>query len=79
MYLTPTNIINIFTGQVVDESSLNVQDALEIGNDQMCKFESEWPSGFHSKLTKSVKTISHVSKAAQQQKSGPPDSDIELI
>ena len=52
-----TGIVNIHTGQVVDDPGLNVHNAVEIGTEQWWDFENQWPEGFHNKLKQKVKTV----------------------
>ena len=52
-----TGIVNIYTGQVVDNPGWNVHKAVVIGTEQWQEFESHWPEGFHDKLKQKVKTV----------------------
>lgn len=53
----PSNIVNIVSGQVAD-NTVNVHDALSIGTTSMKEFEKSWPEGFQNAISKKVKTIS---------------------
>lgn len=57
----PSNIVNIVSGQVAD-NTVNVQDAVSIGTASMKEFEKSWPEGFHNTISKKVKTISDSQK-----------------
>ena len=50
-------LVDIFTGRVVDEATVNVHNSLQIGTSQWLEYERQWPAGFHKKLTKKVKTM----------------------
>ena len=44
-------------GQVVSETEVNVQDAVEIGQDTKTSFASSLPGGFHHPIKKTVETM----------------------
>ena len=52
----PDQLVNIYSGKIATES-VNVDDALAIGTQQMKDFESELPAGFHNSIKKNVKTM----------------------
>ena len=45
-----TCLVNIFSGQVVDDKGLNVDDSIKVGTEQWHEFEKQWPAGFHNKI-----------------------------
>ena len=51
------SLYNIVDGQVVSETKVNVQDAMEIGQDTRTSFASSLPGGFHHPIKKTVKTM----------------------
>ena len=55
------NLVNIYSGQVVDDDKVNVDDSINIGTKQWLEYESQWPTGFHNKLKKKVKPMSKAS------------------
>ena len=73
----PTSLVNIVTGKVVVHPSVNVDDSVKLGKEQMEEFEKAWPAGFHDRINKRVVTMSishkHV-KAADRRV-----YDIEMI
>ena len=50
-------VYNIVNGQVVSETRVNVQDAVEIGQDTRTSFASSLPGGFHHPIKKTVDTM----------------------
>ena len=48
------SLVNIFSGQVVDDKTVNVDDAIKVGTDQWLVFEKQWPDGFHEKISNYV-------------------------
>ena len=51
------SLYNIVNGQVVSETKVNVQDAMEIGQDTRTSFASSLPGGFHHPIKKTVETM----------------------
>ena len=51
------SLYNIVDGQVVSETKVNVQDAMEIGQDTSTSFASSLPGGFHHPIKKTVETM----------------------
>ncbi len=49
--------VNIGTGKIVSDPSLNVDNAMEIGNREMQSYEQGWPLSFYNTLHKSVRTM----------------------
>ena len=50
-------VYNIVNGQAVSETRVNVQDAVEIGQDTRTSFASSLPGGFHHPIKKTVETM----------------------
>ena len=63
------SLINIFSGQIVDDKSVNADESVKIGTEQWSEYEKHWPQGFHCKISKKVKSMSVIVK--QRMKSGP--------
>ncbi|KAG0720169.1 hypothetical protein GWK47_006923 [Chionoecetes opilio] len=72
----PEGIVNIATG-LVSPSNVNVDRALQIGSQQMNKFEVGWPTNFHATLKKQVTTMADSKKSLKID--GAPFRDTELI
>ena len=51
------SLYNIVDGQVVSETKVNVQDAMEIGQDTRTSFASSLPGGFHHPIKKTVEIM----------------------
>ena len=56
-------LINIMTGEVARDESINVHNAIQIGNQQSQKFENEWPESFHNPISKKVVTMTRDRRA----------------
>ncbi len=55
-------LVDIFSGRIVDEATVNVHNSLQIGTSQWLEYERQWPAGFHKKFTKKVKTMAAATK-----------------
>ena len=53
----PQALVNVVTGKVVTNPSVNVSNALQLGRAQMENFEDSWPNGFHDTIPKVVNTM----------------------
>ena len=51
------SLYNIVNGQVVSETEVNVQDAVEIGQDTRTSFASSLPGCFHHPIRKTVEIM----------------------
>lgn len=51
------NLVNIVTGQIISNESVNVDNAYQVGTNQMKLFENGWPESFHGPIHKSVTTM----------------------
>ena len=56
-------LVNIVTGEVMQNESINVDNALEIGEQQRQMFEYEWPESFHQTISKNVVTMTRDRRA----------------
>lgn len=70
-------LVNIVTGQLLTQPSLNVDKAAEIGSKQMEEFEKTWPASFHETLQKRVTTMALVQKNVKVD--GMKILDTEMI
>ena len=69
-------VVNIANG-LVSPNSVNVDNSLEIGHQQMTEFEAGWPDSFHRSLKKNVITMPAIKKSIQID--GRPIYNTELI
>ena len=51
------SLYNIVNEQVVSETKVTVQDAVEIGQDTRTSFATSLPGGFHHPIKKTVETV----------------------
>ena len=58
----PENIINIVNG-MIGPSSVNVDEAIDIGTRQMKEFEESLPDGFYETISKKVETMAITKKS----------------
>ena len=49
-----TSLVIIFTGKVVDDKTVKVDNAVSIGTTQCFEYERTWLKGFHDRLKKKV-------------------------
>ena len=59
----PRGIINIVTGEVMMNESINVDQAIELGKKQQEEFEAGWPESFHEPVKGTIVTCSANKKA----------------
>ena len=50
-------LVNVVTGKVVCNSSVNVNNAIKVGKKQIETFEQSWPEGFHDAIPRKVVTM----------------------
>ena len=74
----PGSLVNIFSGQVVEDKDINVDESLIIGSKQRQEYEMSWPSGFHNKISKNVKPMIIVTNQ-QMKKATHEIVNTELI
>ena len=55
-------LVNIFSGQIVDDPSVNAYDSIQIGTAQWHVYENSWQDGFHNPLKKSIKSMAAATK-----------------
>jgi hypothetical protein len=52
----PEGIVNIVNGRV-GPATVNAQDSLEVGREQMSEFERTWPDHFYDTINKKITTM----------------------
>ena len=57
----PGCLLNISNGQIA-QPNVNVDRALEVGQEQLTQFEASWPNGFYDPISKKVVTLSEKKK-----------------
>ena len=50
-------LVDIYSGRIVDDPNVNAHEALEISIASHQEYEDSWPTGFHNKIKKRVKTM----------------------
>ena len=58
-----------------ESSAVNISNAVEIGICQTRAYESNWPAGFHTSLSKKVKTIAGLPSHGKRA-GGPPNINL---
>ena len=72
--------MNIVTGMVVTHPSVNVHNAVKLGQTQIDSFEKTWPAwGFHDTTPKVVNTMSFPRKHIKLEKSKVFDAEIIYV
>ena len=71
------SLYNIMNGQVVSETKLNVQDAVEIGQDTRTSFASSLPGCFHHPIKKTVETMQVLKRGVKIK--GKTVYDLETV
>ena len=71
------SLYNIVNGQVVSETNVNVQDAVEIGQDTRTSFASSLPGGFHHPLKKTLETMQVLKRGVKIK--GKTVYDLETV
>ena len=71
------SLYNIVNGQVVSETEVNVQDAVEIGQDTTTSFASFLPVGFHHPIKKTVETMQVLKRGVKIK--GKTVYDFEIV
>ena len=51
------NIVQIVSGRIATDPTVNVHEAVAIGTEVMKHYESTWPGGFHDTLPKKVRAM----------------------
>ena len=55
-------LVNVVTGKIMVHPSVNVHNAVNLGENQMETFEKSWPGGFHDTIPKKVNTMATTRK-----------------
>ena len=71
------SLYNIVNGQVVSETEVNVQDAVQIWQDTKTSFASSLPGGFHHPIKKTVETMQVLKRGVRIK--GKTVYDIETV
>ena len=71
------SLYNIVNGQVVSETKVTVQDAVEIGQDTRTNFATSLPGGFHHPIKKSVETVQVLKRGVKIK--GKTVYDLETV
>ena len=58
----PLGIVNIITG-TIGPASVNVDNSVKVGKQQMATFEEKWPQSFQQSLHHEVVTMSEIGRA----------------
>ena len=72
-------LINIYSGHIVDDSAVNVHNALEVGTKEWKVFEQKWPDDFHSTIHMRVKLLSSVTETKSKTQNAAKNIDAEFI
>lgn len=72
----PDCLVNIVTGKVVNHPLLNVDNAQELGKQEMDKFEKGWPESFHKTIHKTVNTMAMDKKHVKVGETRVYDTEI---
>ena len=71
-------LVNAFSGQVITDTAVNVDDSIKIGTEQFVEYERQWPGEFHNRICKKVNTMAAATK--HKEKVGAADNvNTELI
>ena len=68
-------LVNIVTSMVVTHPSVNVHNAVKLGQTQIESFKKTWPEGFHDTIHKIVNTMSFSRKHLKLEKSKVFDTE----
>ena len=69
------SIVNVVTSKMCQDS-VNVDDAVRIGRNQMVSYEESWPEGFHASLPKCLMTIADTKKHVKLGSEAVFDPDL---
>ena len=67
---------NVATGEVLNQGSINVDQAVSLGIEAMNKFESGWPNSFHAPIKKVVSTMDAAKKHIQIERKKVFDPEV---
>ena len=71
------SLYSIVNGQVFTETKVNVQDAMEIGQDTRTSFASSLPGGFHHPIKKTVEIMQVLKRGVKVN--GKTVYDLETV
>ena len=71
------SLYNIVNGQVVSETKVTVQDAVEIGQDTRTSFETSLPGRFRQPIKKTVETVQVMKRGVKIE--GKTVYDLETV
>ena len=74
-----TGLINVFSGCVIDDLTVNVHEAVEVGAADQQAFNGGWPVSFHIKLKKKVKNKAAVMVVTAKHAKADTAIDTEFI
>lgn len=74
-----TGLVYIYFGRIIDDPTVNAQEAVKIGTEQQNAFEGKWPESFHLKLNRRVKNIASIVKAQTKIGKDTKYLDTEFI
>ena len=58
-------LVNIVTGKINNNTTVNVDDSIRIGQEQMKSFEDSLPSGLYDTISKNVKTMADIKRGVK--------------
>ena len=73
------SLYNIVNGQVVSETKVNVQDAVEIRQDTRTSFASSLPGGFHHPIENIVETMQVLKRGVKIKEKTVYDLDTVFV
>ena len=71
--------MNIYSGQIIDDKTVNPDKAVKSGMEQLTEYESQWPSRFHDRLVRKIKPMSKAATIKSKDKDETPAMDTEMI
>ena len=73
------SLYNIVNGQVVSETKVTVQDAVEIGQDTITSLASSLPGGFNHPIKKTVETMQVMKRGVKIKGREKTVYDLETV
>ena len=70
------NLVQIVSGRIESDPTVNVHESVSIGTEKMKQYESTWPDGFHDTLPKKVCTMAVTKKHIQVGKTKVHDTNL---
>ena len=71
----PESIVNIVNGRM-GPATVNVQDSVEVGREQMSEFERTWPEHFHDTVSKRITTMAVTKKSIKVDENNLFDTNL---